>query len=122
MKNQPSEWEKIFATQAMDKGLIPPNTEAAHIAQYQKKKKQNTDLFLTFSTVNSPCYKSDNAIPLPNILQWLFISSTLESKWVVAYANLPILISNTPPTPTSIIRIMVTAGKDAVLARCQVFC
>lgn len=35
---------------------------------------------LTFSRVNSPCDKPDNAIPLPNILQWLFISSTLESK------------------------------------------
>ena len=41
MKNQPSEWEKIFATKAMDKGLIPKNIEAAHIAQYQKTKTKN---------------------------------------------------------------------------------
>ena len=105
--------------------INPQKYRSSSYSSVPKKQKQKTnkaDLFLTFSTVNSPCYKSDNAIPLPNNLQWLFISSTLESKWVVAYANLPILISNTPPTPTSIIIIMVTAVKDAVLSRCQVFC
>lgn len=90
--------------------------------QLSTKKTNNADLFLSFPRVNSPCYKSDNVIPLLNILQWLFISSILESKWAVACANLPILISNTPPAPTPIIITMGTAGMDAVLARCQHIC
>ena len=48
MKNQPSEWEKIFATQAMDKGLIPKNIEAAHIAQYQKNKNKKQTKQISF--------------------------------------------------------------------------
>ena len=39
MKRQPLEWEKIFANEATDKGLINlQNLQAAHAAQYQKKK------------------------------------------------------------------------------------
>ena len=38
MKGQPSEWEKIFANEAMDKGLISKNIQTAHGAQYQKKQ------------------------------------------------------------------------------------
>ena len=37
MKRQPSEWEKIFANEATDKGLISKIFSAAHAAQYQKK-------------------------------------------------------------------------------------
>ena len=29
MKRQPSEWEKIFANEAMDKGLIPKYTNSS---------------------------------------------------------------------------------------------
>ena len=36
MKRQPSEWEKIFANEATDKGL-----KTAHAAQYQKNKQPN---------------------------------------------------------------------------------
>ena len=38
-KTQPSEWEKIFAHEATDKGL--QNIQAAHAAQYQKNKQPN---------------------------------------------------------------------------------
>ena len=38
MKRQCSEWEKIFANEATDKGLINlQNLQAAHAAPYQKK-------------------------------------------------------------------------------------
>ena len=40
-KTQPSEWEKIFASEATDKGLISKNIQAAHAAQYQKNKQPN---------------------------------------------------------------------------------
>ena len=41
-KRQPSEWEKIFANKATDKGLISKiYKQAAHAAQYQKKKQPN---------------------------------------------------------------------------------
>ena len=33
MKRQPSEWEKIFADEATDKGLISKNIQAGHAAQ-----------------------------------------------------------------------------------------
>ena len=39
MKRQPSGWEKIFANEATDKGLISKNIQAAHAAQYDKKKQ-----------------------------------------------------------------------------------
>ena len=39
-KRQPSEWEKIFANEATDKGLIQ-NIQAAHTVQYQKNKQPN---------------------------------------------------------------------------------
>ena len=35
MKRQPSEWEKIFANKATDKGLISKKTKT-YAAQYQK--------------------------------------------------------------------------------------
>ena len=38
MKRQPSEWEKIFANKATDKGLLQ-NIQTAHVAQYQKKNE-----------------------------------------------------------------------------------
>ena len=41
MKRQLSEWEKIFANEATDKGLISKNIQAAHAAQYQKNKQPN---------------------------------------------------------------------------------
>ena len=42
MKRQPSEWEKIFANEATDMGLISKiYKQAAHAAQYQKKKQSN---------------------------------------------------------------------------------
>ena len=37
-KRQPSEWEKIFAKEATDKGLMLQNIQAAHAAQYQKEQ------------------------------------------------------------------------------------
>ena len=40
-KRQPSEWEKIFAKEATDKGLMLQNIQAAHAAQYQKNKQPN---------------------------------------------------------------------------------
>ena len=41
VKKQPSEWEKIIASETTDKGLISQNTQAAHAAQYQKNKQPN---------------------------------------------------------------------------------
>ena len=40
-KRQPSEWEKIFANETTDKGLISPNIQTAHGAQYHKNKQSN---------------------------------------------------------------------------------
>ena len=40
-KRQPSEWEKIFADEATDKGLISKNLQAAQAAQYRKNKQSN---------------------------------------------------------------------------------
>ena len=40
-KRQPSEWEKIFANEATDKGLNSKIYKAVHAAQYQKKKQPN---------------------------------------------------------------------------------
>ena len=39
MKKQPTEWEKIFANEATDKGLIS-KIQTAHAAQIFKKTKQ----------------------------------------------------------------------------------
>ena len=39
MKRQPTEWEKMFANNISDKGLISQNIQTAHGAQYQKKQK-----------------------------------------------------------------------------------
>ena len=41
MKRQPSEWEKITANEATDKGLVQ-NIQAAHAAQYQKNNPIKT--------------------------------------------------------------------------------
>ena len=38
-KRQPSEWEKIFASEATDNGLISKNIQTVHAAQYQKNNK-----------------------------------------------------------------------------------
>ena len=41
-KRQPSEWEKIFAKETTDKGLINlQNIQATHAAQNQKHKQPN---------------------------------------------------------------------------------
>ena len=40
-KRQPSEWEKIFANEATDKGLISRIYKPGHAAQYQKNKQPN---------------------------------------------------------------------------------
>ena len=40
-KGQPSEWEKIFANQATDKGLISKIYKQLHAAQYQTNKLPN---------------------------------------------------------------------------------
>ena len=40
-KRQLSEWEKILANEATDKGLISKIYKAAHAAQYQKNKQPN---------------------------------------------------------------------------------
>ena len=39
MKRQPMEWEKIFATNVTDKGLISKNIQIAHTAQHLKNKE-----------------------------------------------------------------------------------
>ena len=41
MKRQPSEWEKIFANEATDKGKFPKYTNSLWIS-ISKKKKKNT--------------------------------------------------------------------------------
>ena len=41
MKRQPSEWEKIIANKATDKGLISELIQTAHVAQYQNNKQPN---------------------------------------------------------------------------------
>ena len=38
MKRKHTEWEKIFASKATDKGLISKIYKKAHVAQYQKQK------------------------------------------------------------------------------------
>ena len=38
MKRQPTKWEKIFANEVTDKGLISKIYKTAHAAQYQKKQ------------------------------------------------------------------------------------
>ena len=38
-KRQPIEWEKTFANEVTDKGLISKIYKAPHAAQYKKKKK-----------------------------------------------------------------------------------
>ena len=40
-KGQPTEWEKIFANEATDKGLISKNIPTAHADQYPKNKQPN---------------------------------------------------------------------------------
>ena len=40
MKRQPREQKKILTNEATHKGLIPPNIQTGHAAQYQKKNKQ----------------------------------------------------------------------------------
>ena len=40
MKRQPSEWEKIFANKANDKGFISKIFKRAHTAQYQKNNQK----------------------------------------------------------------------------------
>ena len=41
VKIQPSDWEKITANEATDKGLISKYKQAVHAAQYQKNKLPN---------------------------------------------------------------------------------
>ena len=38
MKRQPREQKKILTNEATHKGLIPPNIQTGHAAQYQKKQ------------------------------------------------------------------------------------
>ena len=40
-KRQPSEWQKIFANEAIDKGLISKIYKTAHATQYQNNKQAN---------------------------------------------------------------------------------
>ena len=40
VKRQPSEWEKIIASETTDKGSIS-NIQAVHTTQYQKSKQPN---------------------------------------------------------------------------------
>ena len=39
MKRQPTEWEKIFANDISNKGLISKNVQKIHISQHQKSKQ-----------------------------------------------------------------------------------
>ena len=51
-KRQSSEWEKIIANETTDKGLIPPNIQVAHAAQYEANypiRKWAEDLKRRFS-------------------------------------------------------------------------
>ena len=41
VKRQPSEWEKIIANEATDKGLISKNIQITPAAQSQKSKRPN---------------------------------------------------------------------------------
>ena len=41
VKRQRSDWEKLIANEATDKGLISKNIQAAHTTQYQKNKQSN---------------------------------------------------------------------------------
>ena len=41
MKRQCTEWEKIFANDVTNKGLISKNLETTHSAQYEKKQTPN---------------------------------------------------------------------------------
>ena len=41
LKRQPSEWEKIIANEATDKGLISKIYKQLHITQYQKNEQPN---------------------------------------------------------------------------------
>ena len=41
MKRQPSEWEKIFANEATDKGLISKIYKTVHTVHCKKKKTKN---------------------------------------------------------------------------------
>ena len=41
VKRQPSEWEKIIANEASDKGLISKIYKQLHITQYQKNTQPN---------------------------------------------------------------------------------
>ena len=41
MERQPSDWEKIIANEATDKGLISKNIQATPEAQFQKNKWPN---------------------------------------------------------------------------------
>ena len=38
-KRQPTEWEKIFANKATNKGLISKHRQTTHVAHYQKQRK-----------------------------------------------------------------------------------
>ena len=52
MKRRPSECEKIIANEATDKGLMPPNIQVAHAAQYEANypiRKWAEDLNRRFS-------------------------------------------------------------------------
>ena len=54
MKRQLSEWEKIFANEATDKGLISKREQITHAAQYKKYnpiKKWAKDLNLIPETI-----------------------------------------------------------------------
>ena len=48
MKRQPSEWEKIFANEATDKGLISKIYKELHATQYKKCKKWTKELNRNF--------------------------------------------------------------------------
>ena len=40
-KRQPIEWDKIFANEVTDNGLIFKTIQTTHPSQYQKKKQTN---------------------------------------------------------------------------------
>ena len=44
MKRQPSEWEKILANEATDKGLISKTYKTVHTVHCQKTNKQTKNL------------------------------------------------------------------------------
>ena len=43
VKRQPSDWEKIIASEAIDKELISKNIQATPAAQFQKKIKNKNN-------------------------------------------------------------------------------